>query len=108
MLNEENVKEYIIPKMDFNSTNPEIITNLKNAPFTNENIIMDLVKNGEITEELISDYFIIKRKYSSYISIRIPCYDAPHTYEKLRIDLLEFIDLEIKKLNVLKENKKME
>lgn len=50
ILNEKNVNEYTIPKMDFNSTNPEIITNLKNGQFTNENIIMDLVKNGEIAE----------------------------------------------------------
>lgn len=32
MLNEENVKKYIAPKIDFNATNLKQIVNLQNVP----------------------------------------------------------------------------
>ena len=84
MLNEVNVEKYIVPKIDFDSTNPKLIVNLQNAPFDNEDIIMDLVKDGQITRQQIEGYFNVKRKFRQYVNMRIITFDAPHIYMPLK------------------------
>ena len=46
------------------------------APFENENIIMDLVKDGQITKKQIEEYFNIKSMFSKYITMRITFFDS--------------------------------
>lgn len=101
MLNKEMVEKSIVPKIDFNSTRPGIIINLQNAPFENENIIMDLVKDGQITKRQIESYLNVKQKFSEYVLMRIVFFDAPHFYEPLKEELSHLIDIEIKKMNQL-------
>lgn len=105
MLNEENVEKYIRPKIDFNSTNSKQIVNLQNAPFDNESIIMDLVKDGQITHQQIEGYFNVKRKFRQYINMRIITFDAPHIYLPLKEELLKVLDNEKLKIsNVVSKN----
>ena len=105
MLNEENVEKYILPKIDFNSTNSKQIVNLQNAPFDNESIIMDLVKDGQITHQQIEGYFNVKRKFRQYINMRIITFDAPHIYLPLKEELLKVLDNEKLKIsNVVSKN----
>lgn len=94
MLDEETVEKHILPKMDFNSTDNVIITNLQESPFSNENVIMDFVKDGQMTREEIGVYLKIKEKYRQYITIRIVFYDAPHLYEPIKQDLYKIINVE--------------
>jgi len=100
-LNQETVEKYIVPKIDFNSTKYEgtIICNIQNSPFLSENIIMDLVKDGQITKRQIDGYFEIRIKYKQYINMRITFFDAPHIYEQIKTDLCNAINNEIKKLD---------
>lgn len=60
LLSEETIEKYIVPKIDFNSTDNKLIRNLADSPFVNENIIMDLVKDGQIAKQRIEKYFEIK------------------------------------------------
>lgn len=99
LLNEGTVEEHIIPKTDFNSTNNPIMNNLQGAPFSNENIIMDFVKDGQVTKAQIEGYFRVKEKYRQYIIMRITFYDDPHIYDPLKIDLYKMIEYEIKRLH---------
>ena len=101
MLNEETVDRHIIPKIDFNSTAPSIINKLVNIPFDNENIIMDLAKDGQITKQQITSYFDVKQKFNNYVTMRITFFDAPDIYIPLKEELSEFINIEIKKINHL-------
>lgn len=48
ILNEEIVDNYVVPKIDFDSTNPKIIRNLQNTPFENEVYLMDFVKKVKL------------------------------------------------------------
>ena len=99
MLNEVNVEKYIVPKIDFDSTNPKLIVNLQNAPFDNEDIIMDLVKDGQITRQQIEGYFTVKRKFRQYVNMRIITFDAPHIYMPLKEELLKTLDIEKSKIS---------
>ena len=101
MLNKEMVEKHIIPKIDFNSTNPTIMINIQNDPFKNEGIIMDLVKDGQITKQQITSYLNIKQKFSQYVTMRITFFDAPYIYEPLKEELSHLISIEIKKINYL-------
>ena len=76
-----------------------IINNLQNGPFSNENTIMDLVKDGQLTKMQIEGYFRVREKYRKYIIMRIIFFDAGDKYEPLRMELLNSIDIEIKKLD---------
>ena len=99
MLTEDMINNYIVPKMDFNSTDNPIMMYLKSAPFENENHIMDLVKDGQITKKKLEDYFNVKDKFSSYVFMRITFFDAPEKYSDLKIELLDLIRVEIAKIN---------
>lgn len=100
MLNQSVIKDYIVSKIDFNSSSNTIIINLQNSPFANENIIMDLVKDGQLSTNQINDYLKIKRKYRQYIQMRIIVFDAPHLYEPLQAELCNYINKEVSKLNM--------
>lgn len=101
ILNKESVEMYIVPKIDFNSINPKIISNLQNAPFDNENIIMDLVKDGQLSQDQISGYFNVKCKFRQYVNIRIILFDAPCKYNPLKKELSDLLDKEAKKIDSL-------
>lgn len=98
MLNDEMVTKYIIPKIDFNSANPILISNIQNNPFGNENIIMDLAIDGQLTKQQIKSYFNVKEKFSTYVTMRITFFDAPHIYTPLKKELSNLITVETKKL----------
>lgn len=101
LLNQETVEKYIVPKIDFNSTdsNKGIVSNLQAGPFLNELVIMDLVKDGQVTKAQIEGYFKVKEKYSQYVNMRIALFDAPTIYEPLAYDLHKAINEESKKLD---------
>lgn len=99
ILTEDMINNYIVPKMDLKSTENPIMMNLKNAPFENENHIMDLVKDGQITKKKLEDYFNVKDKFSSCVFMRITFFDAPEKYSDLKIELLDLIRVEIAKNN---------
>lgn len=97
ILTQEIIEEYITPKIDFNSTSNKIVSNLQESPFLNENVIMDLVKDGQISKERIYYYFKIKDKYRQYINIRIIVYDKPDAYNSLKKELNSLINGELVK-----------
>lgn len=99
-LNQDTVKQYIVPKIDFNSTNDNrIMNNLQNAPFLNESTIFDLVKDGQIEKSQIEGYLKIKSKFRQYINMRIIFFDSIQHYEPLKLELCEIINSEMKKLS---------
>lgn len=98
-LDQEMVEKYIVPKMDFNSTNNTVLVNLQESPFLNENIIIDLAKDGQFTKKQIEGYFKIKAKYRQYVIMRISLFDAPHFYESFNADLYDAIKTEIRNLD---------
>lgn len=98
LLSQETVEKYIVPKIDFNSTDNKIICNLKDSPFANENIIIDLVNDGQITKQRIEKYFKIKGIFSQYITMRITFFDKSDFYEPLKNQLFREINIEIKNL----------
>lgn len=97
-LNDEMVRKYVVPKIDFNSTNNDIISNIQNGPFENESIIVDLMKDGQVTKKQIEEYFKVKRKFREYVNMRIVTFDALHIYEPLKVDLLRLIDINLNKI----------
>lgn len=98
-LNKETVENYIVPKIDINSARNIISDNLQNSPFSNENTIMDLIKDGQLTKMQIEGYFKVREKYRQYIIMRITFFNEKNMYEPLKMDLLNIIDIEIKKLD---------
>lgn len=98
-LNQETVEKYIVPKVDFNSTNNKILDNLQNSPFLNEDIVIDLAKDGQITKKKLDGYLKIKVKYRKYLNMRITFFDVPHFYEPLKTDLCDAVKTEIRTLD---------
>lgn len=98
-LNQETVEKIIVPKVDFNSTNNKILDNLQNSPFLNEDIVIDLAKDGQITKKKLEGYLKIKVNYRKYLNMRITFFDVPHFYEPLKTDLCDTIKIELKNLD---------
>lgn len=95
MLDQETVEKYIVPKIDFNSSNNVIISNLQNAPYSNENVILDLVKDGQVTRQQIDCYLKIKEKFQQYFTTRIIFYKTEEIYGPLKHELCNMINKEI-------------
>lgn len=95
VLNDKTVKELIVPKINFDSKNNKIINNLQNAPFYNECIILDFIKDGQLTNKQASKYFSLKNNYSKYVNMRIIFFDCPQYYveqqDKLMNNLKELL-----------------
>ena len=91
-LSDNIINEYVIPKVDFNSTNDSILANLKNAPFEDvDPRIIALAEEGQYTDKEIKDYFDLKTKYRHYITMRIIAYDNPRAYSDLQRELINAI-----------------
>lgn len=99
MISEEIVNKYIIPKIDFNAEKSIIITNIQNAPFDNDNVVIDLGKDGQLSKDQVSNYFVIKDKFKQYINFRIIFYDCPNEYNYLKEELLGLLNTEISRLS---------
>ena len=99
MLSQETIEKYVVPKINFNSSDNVIICNLQNSPFLNGATIWDFVKDGQVEEKRIEQFLNIKKKYEQYISSRIIFYDAQHIYAPLRSDLCITIKCELKYYN---------
>ena len=61
--NDELLKLYIIPKVDFNKSSDKITENLKLLPFQNEKYIIELFSSGIAKNNIIDEYFEIKKLY---------------------------------------------
>lgn len=99
MISDEIVNKYIIPKIDFNAKKSIIITNIQNAPFDNDNVVIDLGKDGQLSKDQVSNYFVIKDKFKQYINFRIIFYDCPNEYNYLKEELLGLLNTEISRLS---------
>ena len=99
MISEEIVNKYIIPKIDFNAEKSIIITNIQNAPFDNDNLVIDLGRDGQLSKDQVSNYFVIKDKFKQYINFRIIFYDRPNEYNYLKEELLGLLNTEISRLS---------
>lgn len=73
--NDEFLKLYIIPKVDFNKSSDKITENLKVLPFQNEKYIIELFSSGIATNNIINEYFEIKKLYQKYINMKITFFD---------------------------------
>lgn len=92
-LSDNVVENYIVPKMDFDGGPDEnkVVINLRNAPFQNENIIMDLVNDGQVPLQLIQGYFKVKELFSRYVTIRTTFFDVPHLYNPIAEELCQVV-----------------
>lgn len=98
--NNEVLSKYIVPKVDFNKTDFDnfIVTNLKDSPFKNENIILELFKEGILLTVYLCNYLRIKKEYQSYISIRIAFFESEELTKSRRLNLGQDLDLELNSL----------
>ena len=69
------VKQYVVPKVDFNSTNDIMINSFKNNPFSLSNTILELSINGFITKEELNQLIYLFRKHNNIL-------------EKIMLDLI--------------------
>ena len=69
------VKQYVVPKVDFNSTNDIMINSFKNNPFSLSNTILELSINGFITKEELNQYLFIKQEYQYLADAKITFFD---------------------------------
>ncbi len=96
--NDELVKDYIIPKIDFNCIQNQIEDNLKKLPFENEPYIVELFSDGIATEEVISNYFKFKNLYQQYIGTKITFFDVTKCNGKEIYNLIIKDKQELKKI----------
>lgn len=73
--NDEFLKLYIIPKVDFNKSSDKITENLKVLPFQNEKYIIELFSSEIATNNIINEYFETKKLYQKYINMKITFFD---------------------------------
>lgn len=70
-------------------------------PFKNENIIMDLIRDGQISKVQIEGYFKVKDKYFQYIRMSIICYDNHELCIPLKEELISILSAEMEKVKIL-------
>lgn len=75
------VSDFIVPKVDFNSTKNIIVENLQNAPFDFDEQLMELFLDGTLTKVEMDLYTELKSQYGKYILSRIAFYDNPTIYK---------------------------
>jgi len=84
MLDEqEMVEKYLIPKINFNSTDNIIIENIKSKPFEYENRIINLFSDGILDKKYFKNYMNIKDCFESYVQWRITLFDAKKVEEAI-------------------------
>ncbi|MGT2772028.1 hypothetical protein [Streptococcus marimammalium] len=88
---DEIIKDYIVPKCDFNKTINEdkFMFDLINQPFQNEKIISELLKDGVISKNKYENYLKSKESYVSYLTKRIILFDKPDFENEKEEVLLE-------------------
>ncbi|MDG6155641.1 hypothetical protein NF716_04635 [Lactococcus formosensis] len=91
----EIVKKYVVPKIDFKSTDNTLVNNMCNAPFEDENLIFELVKDGQISKELLNGYISVKKSYSIYINSIITFFDAEEIYIPMKEEFYKTLDREV-------------
>lgn len=97
-LTKNNVEKYMVPKINFdrNITENPIIINLHNQPFSNEKLIIELILEGQLSQEELSEYFEIKERYKNYITARLIFYDHPAEDLSIKNELVKKLKKEIK------------
>lgn len=86
------LKKYIIPKIDFNSTQNQVEDNLKKLPFENEKYIVELFSDGIAEKEVISNYFNFKGLYQQYIRMKITFFDIANYKEEQLKEMFKLIE----------------
>lgn len=79
------VKEFIVPKVDFDKTDSEnkVVRNLQTLPFESFNAIMQLSKDGFIEKSAFDTYLSIKKEFNYVISSKITFFDIDEAQEPL-------------------------
>lgn len=105
MLDEqEMVENYLISKINFNSTDNIIIENIKNKPFEYENRIINLFSDGILDKKYFKNYMNIKDCFESYVQWRITLFDAKKSGRSDLVELVSSKKTEI--LNAVKKQQK--
>lgn len=92
-LTPEMVKDNIVPKVNLDemlNKNP-IYKNLTELPFSSEEVILELAKDGQIIATKLKLFFEIKEQYRQYINMVIICYDRPEKTKEFLNILMEKI-----------------
>jgi hypothetical protein len=91
----EVAKKYIVPKLNFDDSfmNQSLFLNIVNKPFSFDNQIIELAKNGVIPSESFLSYCRIKQLFLSFINMTITMYDEKKFSDKYKKDL----EIEIKR-----------
>ncbi|MGT2803339.1 hypothetical protein [Streptococcus henryi] len=98
ILTDKIVRENIVPKVDFTAYGEaEVITNLKEDPFSNESHLYSLVIDGQLSQRDFENYIKIKERYMTYVSMRVIAFDGPEIYRPLESVLRQEIDKVMKK-----------
>lgn len=105
MLDEqEMVEKYLIPKINFNSTDNIIIENIKSKPFEYENRIINLFSDGILDKKYFKNYMNIKDCFEGYVQWRITLFDAKKSGRSDLVELVSSKKTEI--LNAVKKQQK--
>lgn len=99
------VKQYVVPKVDFDSKNDIIINNFKNNPFSLSNTILELSINGFITKEELNQYLFIKQEYQYLANAKIIFFDLENPQNESQRILYDDLN---KRDRILKETIKNE
>lgn len=99
---QEVLKLYIVPKVDFSTSpkNDPIVSGIEQAPFTNESVIISFFEDGLLSDGILRSYLELKRRHREYIQMKIILFDAkpPHSFqlETMKKELENSIDRLIK------------
>lgn len=77
-LSVEIIKQFVVPKVDFNATKNQLVDNLKEAPFSFDDQLMELFLDGTLTKAEFELYTELKSQYGIAINTRITFFDAPN------------------------------
>lgn len=77
----------------------KVVLNMKSIPFEEEKLLNEFATNGVFEEELFKNYLDIKHKYKSYISLVSVLYDRVDLIKKGRDELVNLINIQIKKIS---------
>lgn len=87
--NNEMIRRYIVPKVDFNDTNNNfpVVQALQNKSFTEYEHILQLAGSGYINDKRFERYLSFMSEYKEYISLKITFFDIDTVEKPKRIQI---------------------
>lgn len=84
IFDDEHFVKKLIDKVDFDSldTKNDPVRKIEKSAYENEHLIMEAFMEGTLPNDILEDYFAMKKAYGLFMTVRVIFFDHPEIYER--------------------------